>query len=183
MPNYRRWYVPGGTYFFTVVTAGRRPFLTMPLARRVLHDAIEAIRSKHPFDVTAIVLLPDHLHAIWTLPDGDTAYSLRWSRIKAEFTRKFLLAGGVEGGRSASRVRRRERGIWQRRFWEHVCRDEDDLKRFLDYLHWNPVKHGLVQRVKDWRWSSFQRYVDLGEYDLEWGTADPCPGFDKPEWQ
>src|SRR5262245_6926147 len=148
MPNYRRNYVPGGTYFFTVVTHERRPFLTTELAKTCLRTAFEKEKEKRPFEIVAIVLLPDHLHTIWTLPTGDDNYSRRWASIKESFTREFLKNGGAEGTRSVSRRKHRERSVWQRRFWEHTCEDEDDLKRFLDYLHWNPCKHGLVNRVK-----------------------------------
>jgi putative transposase len=145
--------------------------------------AIMNQQGARPFELTAMVLLPDHLHAIWTLPEGDVQYPLRWKLIKEKFTNQWLARGGREGVRSTSRKRSGERAVWQRRCWEHVCRDEDDLKRFLDYLHWNPVKHGYVKRVRDWKWSSFHRYVRLGEYDLAWGDIDPWPGNDKPEWE
>jgi putative transposase len=183
MPEYRRNYVPGGTYFFTVVTQDRRPFLTTETARACLHQAIEKEQKKRPFDLFAIVLLPDHLHAIWTMPPDDDNYSVRWAAIKETFTREYLKKGGTEGIASRSRKKHRERAVWQRRFWEHTCRDEDDLKRFLDYLHWNPCKHGLVQHVKDYPWSSFQKFVKLGEYEENWGSVDPCPEFDEPEWE
>ena len=129
-----------------------------------------------------MVLLPDHLHTIWTLPRGDADYSSRWRRIKAEFTDAYLAAGGRELPVSPSRKKRGERGIWQRRFWEHVVRDEDDLKRCVDYCHWNPRKHGLVERVRDWEYSTFHQFVERGEYDLDWGSTDPTPGYDDPEW-
>src|SRR5262245_12920126 len=118
MSNYRRYFVPGGTIFFTVVTHQRRPFLTESLARDCLRLAIETVRAKRPFGILAVVLLPDHLHALWTLPGGDTAYSVRWRRIKEEFTVRYLQSGGREGRRSTSRQSRQERGVWQRRFWE-----------------------------------------------------------------
>ncbi len=183
MPNYRRNYVPGGTYFFTVVTHQRRPILTSSLARNCLREAIKTVRDERPFELSAIVLLPDHLHAVWTLPRGDADYSTRWSHLKAEFTRSYLTTGGTEADRSESRERQGERSIWQRRFWEHTCRDEGDLKRLVDYVHWNPRKHGLVDRVKEYRWSSFHRFVRLGEYEEVWGGTDPCPGWDDPEWE
>lgn len=183
MPNYRRNYVPGGTYFFTLVMHERRPILTTDLGRRSLRQALEKVREKRPFEIVAMVLLPDHLHTIWTLPPGDDKYSIRWARIKEEFTRVYLQGGGAEGTLSQSRLRHRERAVWQRRFWEHTCRDEDDLKRFFDYLHWNPVKHGLVARVRDYPWSSFHRWVKLGEYSEHWGEVDPCPGWNDPEWE
>jgi putative transposase len=182
MADYRRNYIPGGTYFFTVVTHLRRPMLTDDLARTCLHNAIERIRRDWPFEIVAIVLLPDHFHAIWSLPDGDANYSLRLRRIKEEFTRGYLERGGTELPESASRKAHGQRGIWQKRFWEHTVRDDEDLKRCVDYAHWNPKKHGLVTRVWDWRWSSFHRFVDAGEYDINWGGTDPTPGFDTPEW-
>jgi putative transposase len=181
MPNYRRNYVPGGTYFFTLVTHHRRPFLTTDLARDCLRNALEDELTARPFQKFAIVLLPDHLHAIWTLPPGDAEYSVRWEKIKSDFTRTYLKRGGIDGAPSTSRLRHRERSVWQRRFWEHTCRDEDDLKRFLDYLHGNPVKHGLATRVRDDPWSTFRKFVKMGEYPLDWGAKDPCPGFHTPE--
>jgi putative transposase len=182
MPEYRRWYVPGGAFFFTLVTQSRRPILNTDLARRCLRQAIDDVRTKWPFELVAIVLLPDHLHSIWTLPTGDTRYPTRWKRIKEEFTRRYLGAGGKEIPPSISRLRHGERGIWQRRYWEHTVRDEEDLKRCVDYVHWNPKKHGYVANVCDWRWSSFHRFVAMGEYGLDWGAEDPTPGYDDPEW-
>jgi putative transposase len=183
MPNYRRLYVPGGTFFFTIVVHQRRPIFTTDLARSCLQSAIDAVRNKRPFDLVAMVLLPDHWHTIWTLPPGQSDYSLRISQIKQEFTRSYLASGGVEAVMTESRRSKRERAIWQRRFWEHYCRDENDLKRCLDYVHWNPVKHRLVKHVRDWQWSTFQKFVEMGEYELNWGDADPCPGFNVPEWE
>ena len=113
----------------------------------------------------AVVILPDHLHCVWRLPDGDADYSTRWSLIKATFSRS--LARGER--RSASRIKRGERGIWQRRFWEHCLRDENDYARHVDYIHWNPVKHGHVDRATDWAYSSFHRYVARGVYASDWG--------------
>jgi putative transposase len=182
MADYRRWYVPGGTYFFTVVTHRRRPILSDELSRRCLRESIRQIRDKFPFTITAIVLLPNHLHTVWTLPHGDAKYSLRWGRIKEAFTRDYLAQGGIEAPQSTSRTQHDYRGIWQKRFWEHTCRDEDDLKRCVDYAHWNPVKHGLVDHVREWPWSSFHRFVRLGEYPIDWGTADPTPDWNDPEW-
>jgi putative transposase len=131
--------------------------------------------------MVAIVLLPDHWHTVWTLPPGDQQYPLRWARIKEEFTERWLDGGGSERVQSVSRRRHRMRGVWQRRYWEHTLRDEDDLERCVDYIHWNPCKHGLVRRVRDWPWSSFHRYVALGQYDLDWGSVDPAPGWHDPE--
>jgi putative transposase len=183
MPNYRRYYVPGGTYFFTVVTDWRRPLFADEAARVKLQSAIDEIQAKRPFEIVATVLLPDHLHCIWNLPPGDADYSLRWAQIKEGFTRTFLQAGGEDGLRSESRLKHRERAVWQRRFWEHTVEDEDDLKRCIDYIHWNPVKHGYVTRVRDWPDSSFLMFVDRGEYALDWGRVNPCAGYDEPEWE
>jgi putative transposase len=182
MPDYRRWYVPGGTCFFTAVTYGRRPVLCNAMARKCLHEAIETVRRDRPFELVAISLLPEHVHTIWTLPQGDAGYPMRWKRIKEEFTVAYLAHGGAEGPRTDSRLRHGERGVWQRRYWEHMVRDEEDLNRCVDYVHWNPKKHGLVKNVRDWPWSSFNRYVALGQYTLDWGATDPTPGYDDPEW-
>ena len=182
MSNYRRWYVPGGTYFFTVVTYHRRRFLTDDISREHLRSAIRKVRSENPFRMVALVLLPDHLHTVWTMPASDANYSTRWRKIKSEFTDSYLKAGGIEASVSASRKRRNERGIWQRRFWEHWIRDEADLKRCVDYIHWNPRKHKLVARVQDWPYSTFHQFVAQGEYTIDWGGEDPTPGYDDPEW-
>jgi putative transposase len=182
MPDYRRWYVRGGTSFFTAVTFHRRPILTSELARRSLHEAIDKVRISFPVELVAVVVMPNHLHTIWTLPHEDARYPIRWKRIKEEFTRRYLKAGGEEIRPGLSRARHDERGVWQRRYWEHMVRDEEDLKRCVDYVHWNPKKHGRVTSVRDWPWSSFHRFVDAGEYSLDWGAEDPTPGYDDPDW-
>jgi putative transposase len=149
----------------------RRPFLTDPLARRCLREAVAAVRRKRPFEIVAWVLLPDHLHTIWTLPSGDDKYATRWRRIKEEFTEAWLAAGGSEGPRSRSRLARNERGIWQRRFWEHTCEDEHDFERHFDYIHYNAVKHGYVACPRDWPHSTFHRWAKCGVYEPRWGCA------------
>jgi putative transposase len=173
MPDYRRWYVPGGTFFFTLVACNRHPLFEGPVARRIFGKVLRDIRAEMPFEVVAIVLLWDHLHTIWTLPPGDDDYSTRWKKLKGKFTRRWLKAGGKEMPLSASRKARGERGIWQRRFWEHTSLEEGDLEAHLDYIHYNPVKHGYVQRPWDWPFSSFRRYVGLGQYGDNWGTTEP----------
>ncbi len=186
MRTYLRYRVAGGTYFFTLVTHERRSFLTSPLARTCLRDAIRNVRSERPIKMVAIVLLPDHLHCIWELPSGDSDYSTRWRRIKSLFTSAWIAGGGSEGMGSTSRTKKRERSVWQRRFYEHLIRDEKDLHRCADYIHGNPVKHGLVPRVRDYPWSSFHRFVELGHYDIDWGDMDwggtnPVEEFEHPE--
>jgi putative transposase len=164
MVRYRRNFLPGGCFFFTVNLAERRlQLLTdhIDLLRRSFRD----IRARHPFTIEAVVVLPDHLHAIWTLPDGDADFALRWRLIKSAFSRKLTLGERI----SASRADKNERGIWQRRYWEHTLRDECDFARHMDYIHFNPVKHGLVTRVRDWPYSSFHRMVKLGVYPIDWG--------------
>ena len=183
MPNYRRWYVPGGTYFFTAVTHRRRRFLTDPIARVCLRNAFQEVRAKHPFRIVAVVLLPDHLHTVWTLPPDDTDYSVRWGRIKEAFTRGYLRAGGTEADRDSNRAGKRERGVWQHRFWEHVVRGEDDLSRCLSYIHYNPVKHGLVRTVAEYPWSSFHKFVALGEYLEDWGNGPTVADIPGAEWE
>ncbi len=144
MADYRRWHVPGGTYFFTLVTYRRSRFLTTPFARTILGEILRESRSRWPFQTLATVLLPDHLHAIWALPPGDDRYSTRWGWVKKEFTKRWLAGGGMERSVSRARETRRRRGVWQPRFWEHTLRDEQDLERHFDHIHYNPVKHGLV---------------------------------------
>lgn len=175
MPSYRRFHVPGAAVFFTVVTHQRRRFLTGPLARRCLRAAVVAVRAECPFETAAMVLLPDHLHALWVLPPGDAAYARRWRRIKGEFTGRYLAEGGEEGPRSDSRLHRRERGLWQRRFWEHTIRDEEDFEQHCHYIHYNPVKHGLVRCPRDWPYSSFHRWVRRRAYPRDWGCGTSGP--------
>ena len=182
MPNYRRWFVPGGTYFFTCVTHMRARFLTEEAARNCLREAFVEVQSHSPFEIIAIVLLPDHIHTVWTLPPGDARYPTRWRRIKEEFTQRWLQRGGIELPQSNSRQERAMRGVWQKRYWEHVVWDEEDLERCVNYIHWNPRKHRLVTRVRDWPWSSFHRFVKEGQYRLDWGGTDPVPNWDAPEW-
>ncbi|HKD37069.1 MAG TPA: transposase, partial [Pirellulales bacterium] len=156
--------------FFTLVVERRAPLFERDSARRILGNVIRRCRDKWPFEVIATVLLPDHLHAIWTLPPGDDRYSTRWNWIKGEFTKAFLATGGREQPRQASRVRERRRSVWQRRFWEHTIRDEVDLENHFDYIHYNAVKHGYVGRPRDWRWSTFRRWVESGHYPIDWGA-------------
>lgn len=170
MARYRRARVAGGTYFFTVVTERRQRVLVLPEVRAALRAAIENVRVARPFDIKGWVLLPDHIHAIWTLPPDDADFATRWRLIKSHVTRHcaFLFTPEFQ-------TRRREEKhcgtLWQHRYWEHLLRDEADLRNHLDYLHWNPVKHGLVQRVTDWPWSSFHRYVAQGDYPPDWGLG------------
>lgn len=168
MPNYRRAYVPGGTFFFTVVTCRRHPLFADEMARQLLGNVLRECQKEWPFEINAIVLLHDHLHAIWTMPRGDTRYSARWSWIKKEFTSRWLKQGGREQAISKSQRDENRRGIWQRRFWEHTLEDEDDFERHFDYIHFNPVKHGYVNCPHEWEWSSFHRWVKAGVYPWHW---------------
>jgi putative transposase len=125
------------------------------------------------FYMDAVVVLPDHLHCIWILPPGETNFSTRWNLIKGYFSR------AIEKGEriSPSRVKRKERGIWQRRFWEHLLRDEEDFAKHVNYIHWNPVKHGCVKKVIDWPHSSFHQYMVRGVYSDDWcGEGDDIEG-------
>jgi len=160
--EYRRFRSAEDCYFFTVVTEHRRPLLVENMGR--LRQAFRAVREKYPFSIDAIVVLPDHLHTVWRLPEGDSDYSLRWMQIKRRFSSGFQAAPSNQ-----SQQKKREKGVWQRRFWEHAIRDECDWKNHLDYIHYNPVKHGHVERVRDWPFSSFHRAVKRGLYPLNWG--------------
>ena len=167
MVRYRRNFVPGGKYFFTVTLADRT---SSALVDHVgaLRMAFRIARQERPFTVEAIAILPEHLHAIWTLPSDDADFSGRWRRIKANFTHR-LVAAGVP----VNRHRKGEYALWQRRFWEHTIRNEIDFERHADYVHYNPVKHGLVSRVCDWPYSSFHVYVKRGLLPVDWaGDAE-----------
>jgi putative transposase len=174
MTTYRRAFVSGGTYFFTVNLADRRSAL---LTKHIglLRTAFRYTRDRHPFGLEAIVVLPDHLHTIWTLPEGDADFPLRWRLVKTAFSR------GVPTGEfvSQSRLHKGERGIWQRRYWEHIVRDQDDFDRHLDYVHFNPVRDRHALRVKDWPYSSFHRMARLGFYPEDWAgdISDPISDF------
>jgi putative transposase len=171
MVGYRRNRVPGGTFFFTVVLEDRRSSLLVEKIAPLRH-AFRVTRAERPFKVDAIVILPDHLHAIITLPEGDLDYSGRWRKVKSMFTRQ-VVAAGVP----VARNRRGEYALWQRRFWEHTIRDESDFARHVDYIHYNPVKHGLVSRVSDWPHLSFHRYVKSGVLPEDWGgTVETTSG-------
>jgi putative transposase len=162
MTNYRRKKFSGGYYFFTVITHKRQEFLTDEIARNCLRNVWQGVCADHPFKTVALCLLPDHLHCIWKLPEDDYNYSMRWSLIKRFFTREWLNAGGEEMTQSLSRTKKRRRGVWQRRFWEHCIRDEEDLANHINYIHYNPVKHKLADRPGDWQWSTYHRYAKGG---------------------
>ncbi|MCO6057805.1 transposase [Pseudomonas sp. MOB-449] len=172
MSNYRRARGPGALYFFTLVTYQRQSVLTHPAVRQALRNAIIRTREHCPFDIHGWVLLPDHLHCIWQLPPDDHDFGRRWSIIKRRVSQQ--CAGIYPLG--SSQQARRELGFWQRRFWEHQIRDEQDYRQHMDYLHRNPVKHGLVNRVADWPWSSFHRLVRAGVYPNDWGGAGDIEG-------
>ncbi len=164
MSNYRRFDVPGGVYFFTVVTYQRAPLFHTAEKVEVLRTAFRKVMAKRPFHIDAMVILPDHLHCLWRLPEGDDDFSGRWREIKKAASRQI-----------DSRTNdRNERPVWQRRFWEHVIRNEADWSNHMDYIHFNPVKHGLVARPGDWPWSSFARAVGRGWYDAGWGASAPA---------
>jgi putative transposase len=168
MPDYVRAFRPGGTFFLTLVTERRTPVFASESARAMLGAAFERCRKHHPFVLDAIVCLPDHLHMLMTLPDGDADFSLRVGNLKSAFTRAYLAAGGVEQARSASRVRQRARGVWLKRFWEHTIRDCADLLRHYDYIHYNPVKHKHATCPHAWPHSSFHRFVAEKRYEADW---------------
>jgi putative transposase len=168
MPEYRRKFRPGGMFFFTVVTQLRQPLFGDERARSCLRHAFREVQTRWPFEIMAIVVLPEHLHCLWQLPEGDTDYSARWACIKMRFTRHWLAGGGGETEISASRRRQRERGVWQKRFWEHTIRDEADMIHHANYIHFNPVKHRLVRCPHAWPYSSFHRWVREGYYREDW---------------
>jgi putative transposase len=167
MPDYRRNRVQGGSYFFTINLRDRRSDLLITEID-ALRGAVRVVRTRHPFHIDAWVVLPDHMHCIWTLPSGDADFPARWQAIKAAFSRSVPPAED----RRVSLIRRREAGIWQRRYWEHTIRHEQDFAVHMDYVHFDPVKHGLAARPADWPFSSFERCAALGMYPSDWaGTG------------
>jgi putative transposase len=176
MVRYRRNWLHGGTYFFTLVLADRRSTALVDNIA-ALRLAFRATQQERPFTIDAIVVLPDHLHAIFTLPQDDFDFAGRWRRIKGHFSTSLLAAGTA--------IRRRANGelaLWQRRYWEHTIRDENDFARHADYAHYNPVKHGLVKRVRDWPYSSFHLYVRRGILPGDWGgdVNEGALGYGEP---
>ncbi len=169
--RYRRAKIAGATYFFTVVTEGRRPIFKDTSAVAIFESGLKQIKNRHPFDVDAYVILPDHMHMLWTLPDGDTNFSTRWRLIKEAFTKSHM-RNESPLPQNASRRAKGEQPIWQRRFWEHVIRDEADFAAHVDYIHYNPVRHGLVSAACDWQHSSFEDWVERGVYEPNWGSDD-----------
>ena len=166
--QYRRAKIDGGTYFFTLVTENRQEFLCEPERVSLLRNAFQYVMERHPFKIDAFILLPDHLHCMWTLPESDRDFSTCWRLIKSYFSRHCNLSNSIQP--SLSRQKKQEKAIWQRRFWEHCIKDEMDFKNHVDYIHYNPVKHELVRSPKDWEYSSFHRYVRQGVYNREWGS-------------
>jgi putative transposase len=169
MPNYRRAFIPGGTWFFTVnlLQRHRNDLLTREIG--LLRETVRKVRLCYPFGIDAWVVLPEHMHTVWTLPPGDADFSTRWRLIKSGFSRALPK---IER-RSNVRIAAGERGIWQRHYWEYLIRDETDYQRHIDYVHFNPVKHQHVLRVADWPYSTFHRYVAQGIYPVDWcGDAD-----------
>lgn len=166
MTHYRRNRVAGGTYFFTVKLANPKlRLLTEHID--LLREAYAHVQKRYPFETVAICILPNHLHAVWTLPESDDDYSLRWRLLKTRFSSHF----GAAKQRSASKQKRHEKGIWQRRFYEHTIRNDEDLSRCVDYVHFNPVKHGWARQVKGWPYSSFHRFVQTGKLPADWAGS------------
>ena len=171
MPNYRRMYVSGGTYFFTIVTYQRQPIFTNLENISRLRKAIATVKKEMPFIIIAAVVLPDNLHFIWQLPPGDSAYSKRIGKMKVLFTQSLPEKEKSQQESSISRLKHRESNIWQRRFWEHTIRDEEDLENYLNYIHYNPVKHNLVSCPHLWQYSSFHSWVKNKGLDRNWGCV------------
>lgn len=163
MPNYRRNRVPGGTYFFTVCLADRRSNLLVAQID-ALRTVVKKVRAQRPFHIDAWVVLPDHMHCLWTLPEGDADFPGRWREIKKAFSKQIPL----NECRTAVMAERGERGIWQRRYWEHTILDDRDYAVHMDYTHFNPVKHGLVSHVADWPLSTFYSCIKRGLYPDDW---------------
>lgn len=167
--KYKRLFIPGASYFFTVVTHNRRAVFNTEHSVATLKRALQTVRKKRPFKIDAIVVLPDHIHCIWTLPKNDTDYAIRWRLIKTWFTKHCDIALRVAP--DESRKSKNQQAIWQHRYWEHAIRDEEDFQNHIDYIHYNPVKHGHTKLVSDWPYSSFHRYVKKGWLEDDWGAG------------
>ncbi|MFI3221641.1 MAG: transposase [Methylococcaceae bacterium] len=167
MTDYRRFYVPGATWFFTVNLALRKDNRILLEHIDLLRKSFSEVKKRQPFTIDAIVIMPDHLHCLWTLLANDLDYSTRWGQIKGYFSRHIPSDENI----SISRRKRRERGLWQRRFWAHLITSQEDFNAHTDYIHWNPVKHGRVNQVADWPYSSFHKFVRLGIYPVTWGHS------------
>jgi putative transposase len=174
MPEYRRANVPGSSVFLTLITYDRAKLFSIPENIEKLRQACGLVVAEKPFLIDAAVILPEHIHFLWTLPPGDRDYSYRVGRMKVLFTRALRGVNNLPDDVCESRRKHRESDVWQRRFYEHTIRDESDFRKHLDYLHFNPVKHGLATCVHDWEYSSFHRGVKRGEYDVGWGCQ--CNG-------
>jgi len=171
MVNYRRNLVPGGTYFFTVTLRDRSSRLLVEHVE-LLRAVFRTVKLKHPFQIEAIVVLPEHLHTIWTLPADDADYPGRWQAIKSAFTHAV-----VKSGAAIERNEKGEYALWQRRYWEHTLTDETDYRHHVDYIHFNPVKHGWVKQVTDWPYSSFHRYVQQVKLPPDWAGSENKGNF------
>jgi len=163
--NYRRSLIPGGTYFFTITLQNRKSRLLVDRIH-LFKKAVQRVKEQHPFKIKAYVVLPEHLHMIWELPKGDSNYSQRWKKIKALFS-KSIHKSGLE----ISKTKHNEYCLWQRRFWEHTIKDMLDFENHVNYIHYNPIKHGLVDDLHDWPYSSFHHYVQSGLISENWGTS------------
>ena len=172
--QYRRAFIPGGTYFFTVVTARRQKLFDNEESIAVLHQAFQHVNNTRPFTIDAMVILPDHLHCIWTLPSSDPDYPTRWRLIKTRVSKHSTWHLNLR--RARKHPGRPDPGVWQVRYWEHVVRNETDYRQHVDYIHYNPVKHGYVRRPWDWPHSSFRQYVQRGLYPQDWGWTEPTLG-------
>lgn len=175
MRTHIRTQTPGATYFFTLTLEDRGARYLVDHVSD-LRACVAEVKQRHPFDIEAMVVLPEHLHALWRLPVDDGDYATRWMLIKQSFTRRLGEAGVLPPQASEERGHRGERSLWQRRFWEHQIQDEADLARHIDYIHFNPVKHGWVLRARDWPYSSLHRYVREGKLPADWGIAAAIEG-------
>jgi putative transposase len=181
MPEYRRWLCEGGTFFLTIVTGKRRPIFADPAAVHQLRQSLRVVRAEFPFEILAAVVMPDHVHLLTELPPKDSNYSKRIGRMKVLFSQQYLPSAPTLKV-APSKKRHRETGVWHRRFWEHTIRSEGDFLRHVDYIHFNPIKHGLAPCAHAWPYSSFQRWVKLGHYAPNWCCACDDRTFTPPSF-
>lgn len=178
--QYRRVFRPGGTYFFTAVTFNRKHIFIDEGSVELLRQAFRYTMVNHPFSIYAAIIMPDHIHMVWTLPADSDDYPTRWRLIKSYFSKNYQPT--TSDPVTDSRMLKGEKTIWQRRYWEHLIRDEEDLQRHVDYIHYNPVKHGLAKSPAVWKYSSIHSFIQSGIYPVDWGVNDPKGDISGGEW-
>lgn len=179
--KYQRYFQPGGTFFFTIVTYKRRKIFISEKTINLFNESVKCVQQRHPFEIQAFCICPDHIHMIWKLPEDDVDYPTRLRLIKSHFSHHYNDKNRF--GLPESRIKKGEKTIWQRRYWEHFIRNEEDFSRHIEYIHFNPVKHGLVDSPILWKFSSFSDFVQQGLYPADWGENSSMDYLNKYDYE